>query len=329
MNKQKGNGNVVFPQMKLDELEKNRGYSTTMKAAWTAFFNNFKTIFKHLWPYAVGMSLVAAMYVLLALRATTADTSVTDVIGMVASYILLLLVAIVMAGRTYMLVNEKPFVWNIFRAAKLVVAELVVVLILSVVIVGVIFLSVPATGSVPDVPQDAMQAEQMRMAMVKTFAMVSLVVVVLLLLLLPYTYAVAKYVVDTKSKLMQLVWKGYKTGLRHWGYIFLTLLLTTICLFFVMLIIGLPLSVLDMAVRVNDIGVMNGDPSGMPGSIGVLTFFTAAVTFFCYSFLSVFSLFVMYYIYGSIERRVKEREAALGADNAQAYGSMLSMNEKA
>ncbi|MCR4852969.1 MAG: hypothetical protein K5893_05210 [Prevotella sp.] len=310
MKKMNDNKNIVFQQMKLDELEKNRGYATTIKTAWSAFFNNFKTIFKHVWPYSIVFSLAAAFYVMQTLKLAATELATSDIVIIAASYILLLLVTFIFTGRVYMLVNDKPLGWNVFRAFKLFLAELVVVLVLSVIVAGIALIASPSAESLSEVPQNAMQIEQTRMAFVKTFSIVMVLSLFLLLLLLPYVYAASKYMIDTKSKLVSLIWKGYKTGLRHWGYIFLTLLLTTICLFFVMLILGLPLGVLNTAVRVDELGVASGDPSGMPCSIGTLTFFTAAITFFCYSFITVFSVFVAYYLYGSIERRVKERKQA-------------------
>ena len=38
-----------------EELIKRRGYIATLEAGYRFFVDNFKTIFKHMWPYALAV----------------------------------------------------------------------------------------------------------------------------------------------------------------------------------------------------------------------------------------------------------------------------------
>ena len=66
---------------------------------------------------------------------------------------------------------------------------------------------------------------QHQMAMVKIFGITFLAIFLALLLMLPFVYPQMKYFVKTGTRFHQIWFKGWKTGMRHWGYIFLTLLL--------------------------------------------------------------------------------------------------------
>ena len=62
-----------------------------------------------------------------------------------------------------------------------------------------------------------------------------------------------------------------------------------------------------MAQVCNQIGILQGDLSGVPSGFAVLLYGTALITFFLSIYLVIWSIFVLYYAYGSIEATERER----------------------
>jgi hypothetical protein len=184
--------------------------------------------------------------------------------------------------------------------------------LLVCVVIGVVWLLAwllfaPQESSTPVEAQLSM--EQLAAASLKILAVVGIVSVVIALLLVPFAFSYTKYLVDTESRLRQVFGSSYKQGLRHWGYIFAIIVLSSLLMTVVILVVCLPLIIVYVATAMNMQGMAQGDPSGMPGGFGWLVYFVSAATYFVLSFVLVFFAFVAYYMYGTVESRQKEREA--------------------
>ena len=308
-NKQgRGQKQHVFLRMKHEELMKNRSYAKTIKAAWKVFNNNFATIFRHLWVYALALAGIIALYVMTAMRISSEPVSISAIITFAFLFILLIGVSAVFAGRADMLINPKSFLWNIGRVLKLYLLELVVMFIIGAIVATILLLCLPEQAQLSTQPQDIVSQQHAAMNVLKAISVLTVSGIVISLLLLPFVYVSMKYIADTETSLLKIVWSGYKTGMRYWGYIFLTFLIAVIAVFIPSLLISLPNTILNIAVGINDHGVTNGDPSGLPSYINVLSFSTALVTYFLLAFITVFNLFMAYYLYGTIETRQQERD---------------------
>ena len=130
------------------------------------------------------------------------------------------------------------------------------------------------------------------------------------MLLLPLYYTATKYIVEVKSSLRKILWSSYKKGLRRWGYIFVLLLLTGLVMFPFVLIVCLPLIIMVTSMMLSTNGVLQGDPSGLPGGFMWLYYVVYVVTVFVLAFFTVFELMVAYFMYGTIETREQERQKA-------------------
>lgn len=303
----------VMTSLKQEELMKGRGYRSTIRAAYNLFADNYKIILRHCWLYALVLAALSGFFILNQLRAYHLEPmSANRIIVSICMMLFALIAEIIFYGRVYMLVNTQSLSWNILRALKI---NLWMIFFFG--IAGLVFGMAGGgigyalwggdiqTGTMPQA--NPMIALQQQMAILKIGGMVFLATLVVMLLMLPFVYPIMKYVVQTDTRFHQIWFKGWKTGMRHWGYIFLTLLLTTICLSVILLIITLPLIILMTAYNLSMQGMAQGDESGMPGYLNILAYFISVVTYFIIYIMGIFVLFVIYYIYGSIETKEQKK----------------------
>lgn len=293
--------------IKREELLKNRGLGATLKAAYGMFLSRFQYVLKHLWPAALLFALFGSLIVSIPFT-TQGRPSMWLFIPIM---LLAIVASVVLYSRIAQLLNDKSWKWNVGRMIKLVLVDIGINLVVCVVI-GVVWLLAwllfaPQQSSTPVEAQLSM--EQLAAASLKILAVVGIVSVVIALLMVPFAFSYTKYLVDTESRLRQVFGSSYKQGLRHWGYIFAIIVLSSLLVTVVVLVICLPLIIVYVAMGMNMQGMAQGDPSGMPGGFGWLVYFVSAATYFVLSFVLVFFAFVAYYMYGTVESRQKEREA--------------------
>jgi len=230
-------------------------------------------------------------------------------------YLLILAGSIAYNARAYMLVNQKTMRWNCVRYLKLTLWTFLISFIFGVLIVscwmGTEHLFAPSAEAL----QSAHTAEAINMmqtkmagATLKSAVITGMLSVLLLLLLLPILYISIKYMMEPESHFHQLLVKSWKTGMRHWGYIFLTLLLTMFAIGFVFLLISIPLIIVTSAYFISAHGVASGDAAGLPGYFNWIYLLTSIATYFIYLILTVFCLLIGYYLYGSVETREAEKK---------------------
>ena len=139
-------------------------------------------------------------------------------------------------------------------------------------------------------------------------AVMVLVSFVKVMLTLPLVYVNMKYLNEDNVSYWKSFIANYKTGAKYIGMIFITLLLTAIISLLVTSVIQLPFYVLMMALGTSQFGVLYGDPAGLPASFPLLVFFTLLIVMLVSCILTVFEMLVMYFLYGSIEQKQRERQ---------------------
>ena len=279
-----------------EELIKRRGYIATLEAGYRFFVDNFKTIFKHMWPYALAFGIVLGIFEMIQLKTNmTGDVGTAEAVTTLILLPVVMIVAFLLGGRMMMLFNDQSFKWNTIRYIKLT-------LWLSLVAILISFISASAF----------LTGDSTETGMFKAGALFFLIFTVLLIVVyLPYIYPALKYMLEPQTHFRKLIFKGWKKGFKHWGYIFVTVLLLYLCIMVMSIIIFIPLGICSFAQTISAAGVADGDASGMPGYFNILFFVVAAISFFVYSFISVFSLSVAYYMYGNIEAYEREKEQQL------------------
>lgn len=125
---------------------------------------------------------------------------------------------------------------------------------------------------------------------------------------LPLMYVLMKYIMEAPVNYFHTLRHHYTTGLRHWGSMFLvffvSILITKVCMLFVML----PTTILQLANNVAHTGLLMGDPLGMPSYIVPLTFCTGLLCCFFQFYISLIVLIHNYFLYGSIEAKEQEKQ---------------------
>ena len=120
-----------------------------------------------------------------------------------------------------------------------------------------------------------------------------------------------KYVMEPETKLRRIIFKSYATGLRHWGLVFTALFLAALCVALCALLVSIPLFIVIAADSMSVYGVnVLGDPTGLPSYFTTIQVIVFALTFFIWAYINIFTVFVCYFLYGSIETREKEKRIA-------------------
>ena len=145
-------------------------------------------------------------------------------------------------------------------------------------------------------------------AMVTTDATVVFATVLFLLSMPPMFYVVVKYMLDGEQKFWPSLLSNLKCGIRHYGQLFVAIVMTVIILFIVSVILLLPAIVVALANFHANLGVLYGDPLGMPSYIVPLTAVVMAFAGFVEVILRCGFHFIGYYCYGSIDTQEEEKK---------------------
>lgn len=121
------------------------------------------------------------------------------------------------------------------------------------------------------------------------------------ILAVPLTYITTKYVIESDKGFFPLLFHKYTTSFRYWFRQFVVLVVCIIVIGVLHLLLGLPVYILAEANWQARTGVIGGDPLGMPSYITALTFGTCMIVTFLQLYVWLPMLFILYYLYGSIE----------------------------
>ncbi|MBQ6032999.1 MAG: hypothetical protein IJL29_08305, partial [Prevotella sp.] len=115
-----------------EELIKRRGYIATLEAGYRFFVDNFKTIFKHMWPYALAFGIVLGIFEMIQLKTNmTGDVGTAEAVTTLILLPVVMIVAFLLGGRMMMLFNDQSFKWNTIRYIKLTLWLMLVAILIS------------------------------------------------------------------------------------------------------------------------------------------------------------------------------------------------------
>jgi MFS family permease len=285
------------------ELYKIRSLGGCLKAANDLFNSNIKTILRKTWLPAVFVSLVVSCFMLLEqpMGLTGASPSAhLRFFGIVGVLMLAALVAgtwfnTVVVG----LLNGRSLRANLPRVIRLTLLGIGIAVIIGLVAGGteaIILLSTPAKG------KDFVAT--MGIALAASMA----VVLVAGAVLIPTVYSTLKYLIEPEQKVMSVLGKPYREGWRRWGFLFMAGLLTGIILTIIYMVTQFPAFLVKFGQVANSHGMLMGDASGLPGYFSVLAFIVTVVCTFVWMYATIWSFMVAYYVYGSIEQKLRERQ---------------------
>lgn len=97
--------------------------------------------------------------------------------------------------------------------------------------------------------------------------------------------------------------KALATGFKHWGYLFLMLLMSGMIMAILIAVICIPLNISIYGLIVDHIGTVAGDPSGLPSTFPIILFFVGTLTMFVMVFVQIWQTYAIAYSHGAILTR--------------------------
>ena len=296
-------------------LSRQRNTGAVITDGYQLFFNNIWSVIKRTWVLAIVYALVFGLmgyYFCQSLlpKMMTADglqlspSALWPQVGIFGAYVFFfLLMAVLIASKIIKLFREHRkegsisvhLNWkqlltpSINRRLLLIVAWLAVAVIVSMALVwgasaGIVALT-GAEGLFSSVP---------------AMLIVALIVIALMVALLPFGYTLMKNAMDGPLAFYPPV-KGYRKGFYHEGMLFCVMLTTGIVTLLLTILFEAPAIYMLVAHVEAQKSVLQGDPSGLPGSIAVLTFLAFAFSGVFQAYIHISTLFPLYYTYGKIE----------------------------
>lgn len=284
---------VSSAAMTLPEQHMDRSYGGVTVTAFRAVTGSFKAIARRLWLYALVYSFVVAYATVSCVHNLRSDvvsqaTEPTsgDIIRCVVVLVLLLVTSVALYGRIASLLGagEERLMSYMVRSLKVHLFNIALAVVVMALVVGA----------------------WIAVAKLDYLWIIYAVVFVAWLLLLPYIYVCVSYLVKG-GRLRRLIIDGYREGLRHYGFIFITWLLTGITTSIVSLIVCLPMLVLLTALGMAVGGAMLGDPLNLPDYFYPLMYAVATVTYIILTAVVTYAFCVYYYMSGAIDTRTEER----------------------
>lgn len=293
--------------MEKEMLYKSRSFSSCILAAYQLMSKNLWNLIKATWiPVLLWAVLVG---VLLALNLPNEEVVAMGTahfalyIGFLVVCVLGAVVASIWAlSRLMSVLNEESRRWNFGRALWLTLNSIVIFIVIGLVIVAVAYAMSRLGG--------ARLAHLAGNHFWLFLASVAVAIFVLCLLLLPLEYVAMKYLNERGMRFWNDLLSTYRVGLRRVSFIFITCFISGLITLILASIVMLPYFILTSAYYTSLMGYIMGDPSDLPGYFFVLFVLTTVVVYFLLWYVMSFSTIVMYFMYGSIEKRREEQRTA-------------------
>ena len=263
------------------DLYKTRSAAACVRRAYQLYTDNFRKIFRRIWLPALALAVALATAYIPTIRLICPVLSIVAVIWFYM--------------RLFPLFNGQSQRENLTKVLKLWFLGFVISFIAGAIggAVWGLFVSIPTLTP----------------HLLEAIGILALVAgIVALIFGMPLYYFVMKYVMEDIN-MRHTLWPSLKTGLRHWGFLFIVMFIAALILGLISIVLFMPMMVLSFAQAQSIAGVVMGDPSGLPSGFIWLLAITAIATFFLLIFMEVWMACVLYYAYGSIEQQERERKA--------------------
>ena len=311
-------------------LMKPRSYRSVLADGYRLYNENFRKLFKASWILAIVYALccgafgtltaikvpeltLALMQQLSSIQGFFAETAKTYALTIAGIIGLLLLAIAAMSMASATILNKlkehkdtgtisTPPYWlttspaMMGRSLKGVFLTILVLIIPMLLFIGMVAI----TESVKP---------QALIGHLTTFIVaLCIVCIIIVILVQPLMYVLMKYVMEAPCKYWKTLSANFGCGMRHWGSLFLVFFLSMLLVQLIGLVIMLPSHILSYANQQAHMGLLIGDPLGMPSYMSTLTFATFTLCSFIEFYVSQVMLVHNYYIYGSIDTKEQERE---------------------
>lgn len=304
-------------------LMKSRSASACIKEGYRLYTGNFKKILKVSWHitlfYAIIFSTLCTISIIhlprLSVQIFLNASHSEGTIGTHTAIIIFFIALIVIGGlleigsyscvisilRQHLSTNTitlpaKRFFFDYRTAKRTLFAVLAnIIIALPIIAISILCLLFPLRSAI-NAPGEH----------VTVLIFAALIFMAALLALLPIYFVTIKYIFLEETSFWQLLASNYSVGMRHFGFIFIILLVSAIIVGIAEYILTNPAFILSVANYQANIGVLYNDPLGMPEYITYIS----ALVFFIAGFIQIYIrmsvLFTAYYMYGSIEMQENE-----------------------
>ena len=271
-----------------NNLYKIRSVRGCLKAASELYVSNFKTIFHHSWLSAMVFALAATFSVLCWSHLTTIRFDLSWVLLFFAGCLSCLIAFVWLKSVGISLLRGNRVQQNFFKVSK----QTVLICILSALYFLVALIS--ARLWIPEHKPSA----QVGLPQIIWYAFLFAIYIYITL---PLCYTSMKYYIESKQSIKTTWCKNYRGGFRFEGYLFLTCLLLFIINTICYIIMATPALIMFTAQNANLLSLQMGDPDGLPSSFYILLFSSNFLCYFLFSYAIIWTEFVLYYIYGTID----------------------------
>ena len=280
------------------DFYKARSYSGCVGAAFNLLCNNFATIFKKTWLYAAALSLIFGLYAFVTFPTLTVENGSVDfqpwLIALAETAVLALcfIAANSRAKAGLLALMTGDGIKTLFRKhlkVSLILTGIGLAVFLAVMGASILTAHCLLTHSV--------QPETADKAVLCIFAVAGATG---LCLYLPFAYSVTRYLLND-SRTKEIFGHHYRTGLRHFGFLFVIAIIIALVLIVAALFSALPAFITTLASSVDRFGVETGDPTGLPSYFPWLSFLTNTVVGFVTTYLFFWIDLTFCYAYGSIQ----------------------------
>jgi hypothetical protein len=121
-------------------------------------------------------------------------------------------------------------------------------------------------------------------------------------------YIIIRYIMQPNEGILQNFGEKFKTGFRHWGFIFGTFIVAALLALIVGWLVSIPMVLLDTVISISTSGADMGDVAGLPSSVFWAGVILNTITMFLTLYIGMFSTFAEFYIYGSVEAREHQKQ---------------------
>jgi hypothetical protein len=279
------------------DFYKVRSYSGCAGAAFNLLCSNFATIFKKTWLYAAVLSLIYGLYAFVSFPALTVENGSVGfqlwliALAETAGLTLCLIVANSRTKAGLLALISGDGIKTMFGKhlkVSLILTGIGVAVTIAVMGASILTAHCLLTHNV--------QPETADTAVLCIFAVAG---ATSLCLFLPFAYSVTRYLLND-SRTREIFGDHYRTGLSHFGFLFVIAIIIVLMLMVAALFSALPAFITTLASSVDRFGVENGDATGLPSYFHWLSFLTNTVVGFVMTYIIFWIDLTFCYAYGTI-----------------------------
>ncbi len=267
---------------------KNKKDSSSVFLAHGLFFNNFLLNIRITWVYALISAIAIGLGYFIYARALDVEVeTILPLIGFALSGIISFCALIIFFIMVMRILNKRSLRWNAIRV--LITALFLILLHAIIISLNIILFLVLRNVS-----------------LALCLGVPALVDILIIAFFLPLIYGFLRYFQDEEMGFKNIFSSLYKEGLNNWGRLFVYALI--VCLLKVVIFLPFIIIVLSHALSIYGINYMT-DPSGLPRNFNLLQFVVCSLTWFIYLYVSMFIMFVLYFLTSKISEKEKLKKS--------------------